>query len=432
MIRDSQTRRHFLQTAALAAATPLVRSGGLDRALPFQNNGVSHLPTDSNYWNTMADQYDVDRSVINLENAYWGIMARPVEAAYIERSRFVNRTNVVYVRDGLTERPYTRDLVGVRQRIASALGCTADEIAPTRSGTEALQNLIVNYSKLAPGDGVIYADLDFDAMQFAMEYLAAKRGATVVRFAIPEPAHRSNVLEAYDSVLRTAVRPKLLLLTHVSHRTGLVLPVAEIARMARERGVDVILDAAQSWGQIDFQIGDFDVDFAGFSLHKWIGAPLGTGFLYIKKSRLQNIAPHFDNRDFPADDIRARVLTGTTNFAALLTVPVALDFHLRIGAADKERRLRHLRDYWVTRIRDLKSVEVLTPDDPLLHVGVTSFRIKGKAAIWVQQTLLTKYGIFTAARKGITKGDAVRVTPSLYNREPEVDRLVIALREMSV
>ena len=163
-----------------------------------------------------------------------------------------------------------------------------------------------------------------------------------------------------------------------------------------------------------------------------MGAPLGTGFLYIKASRLGDIDPHFENRDWPAEDIRARVLTGTTNFASLLSVPAALDFHTRIGAARKESRLRFLRDYWVNRVQQFKDIEALTPNDPTLHAGVTSFRLNGKPAMWVQQRLLNKYGILTAARKGITKGDAVRVTPALFTRESDLDRLVVALKEMAV
>ncbi|MFX7800673.1 aminotransferase class V-fold PLP-dependent enzyme, partial [Acinetobacter baumannii] len=81
----------------------------------------------------------------------------------------------------------------------------------------------------------------------------------------------------------------LLLLTHVSHRTGLVMPVAEIVRMAKARGIDCIVDAAHSWGQLDIKVGDLEADFVGFNLHKWIGAPLGIGFLYIKKDRLDSI-----------------------------------------------------------------------------------------------------------------------------------------------
>ena len=298
-------------------------------------------------------------------------------------------------------------------------------------GTEALQNLIVNYNELAAGDSVIYSDLDFDAAQFAMNFLVERRGVVVSRFDIPEPASRERILESYDRILLTTPRAKLLLLTHISHRTGLLMPVAEITRMAHDRGVDVILDAAQSWGHVDFKLRDLGVDFAAFSLHKWIGAPLGTGCMYIRAERLPAIDAHFQNGDWPSSDIRARVLTGTTNFASLLTVPDALSFHLSIGPAQKEARLRYLRDYWVDRVREIKSIEILTPNDPLLYGGITSFRIKGtESAAWVQKTLVQKYGILTAARTGIAKGDAVRVTPALYTTEADLDRLARALTEI--
>lgn len=282
---------------------------------------------------------------------------------------------------------------------------------------------------------MLYADLDFDAMQFAMDALAQRRRARLVRFEIPEPATRANFLEIYQRMLSTTARPKLLLLTHISHRTGLVMPVAQIAAMARRFGAGVVVDVAQSWGQIDFRIADLNADFAGGSLHKWIGAPLGTGFLYIKEDRLKDIDPHLANRDFPAEDIRARVLTGTSDFAAQLTVPDALRFQAGIGPAAKEARLRYLSNYWTRAAKDIDGLQILTPEDPALHAGIASFRFRGKGSSAevrrLHQTLAGKYRILTAARKGIARGDAIRVTPSLYNTETELDALVTALREIS-
>jgi isopenicillin-N epimerase len=358
-------------------------------------------------------------------------MARPVETAYLERIRFVNRVNVVYVRDAYPAALFSEDLEKTREKIAAALGCAAHEIALTRSGTEALQNLIVNYNRLTPGDSVLYSDLDFDAMQFAMDFLAQRRGVNIVRFNIPEPASHANILETYERVLRTANRPKLLLLTHISHRTGLVMPIAEIAAMAKKRGVETIVDAAQSWGQLDFKVADLNSDFIGFSLHKWIGSPLGTGCLYVKASRLKDIDPHFENRDWPQADIRSRVLMGSSNFAGFLTVPNALAFHTSLGPKHKEARLRHLRDYWVERVRDIKNIEIITPDHPSLHAGITAFRCKGMVAPSLQNQLAVKYRILTAARKGIAQGDAVRVTPALNTLEPDLDQFVSALRDIS-
>jgi isopenicillin-N epimerase len=425
-------RRTFLRATASVAAGLVPTSAvaaGVDDLPAAPTGGAEQVAADTAYWQRISTEYDVDRSVTNLENAYWGIMSRPVEAAYLERTRFVNRVNVTYVRNASVSQLYTTDMDDVRRRIAEALGCSAGEIAPTRSGAEALQNLFVNYKGLKAGDAVIYADLDYDSTQRTIHWLAERRGVTVVPFNVPEPASRANILEAYDRILRTTPRAKLLLVTHLSNRTGLVMPVADIARMARERRVDVILDAAQTIGHVDFRIGDLGVDFAGFSLHKWIGAPLGTGCLYIKASRLQDISPHLGNE--PDNDVLARVFPGTTNFASLLTVPDALTFQARLGGVPrKEARLRYLRNYWVTRVRELENVEILTPDDPALHAAVTSFRLKGTPAAAVQKALLGRYHILTVARTGIAKGDAVRVTPALYNTEPDLDRLVTALREL--
>ena len=171
----------------------------------------------------------------------------------------------------------------------------------TRGATEAMQNLIVNYNRLQPGDSVLYADLDYDSMQFAMEWLKDRRGVGVFKIALPEPATRQAILDAYAKAISETPKLRLILLTHLSHRTGLVIPVKEIAAMARERNIDVILDAAHSWGQLEFDIADLGVDFIGFNLHKWIGAPVGLGFLYIRKGRLDINRPALWRRQFRSE-----------------------------------------------------------------------------------------------------------------------------------
>ena len=197
-----------------------------------------------------------------------------------------------------------------------------------------------------------------------MEWLKDRRGVGVFKIALPEPATRQAILDAYAKAISETPKLRLILLTHLSHRTGLVIPVKEIAAMARERNIDVILDAAHSWGQLEFDIADLGVDFIGFNLHKWIGAPVGLGFLYIRKGRLDSIDRHFGDGSFDRNDIRTRVHTGTSNFAAILTLPFALKFHEAIGTPAKAARLRFLRDRWVAKARALPNVEVLTPDEP--------------------------------------------------------------------
>jgi selenocysteine lyase/cysteine desulfurase len=391
----------------------------------FARSGDS-IAQDRAFWQQVASLYDVDRTMANLENGYWGIMSRPVLAEYLHQTEKINQQNTAYART-----TFGADSDAVVGALAAVADVGTDEIAITRGATEALQNLIVNYNRLQPGDSVLYADLDYDSMQFAMEWLKDRRGVGVFKMALPEPATRRAILDAYAKAISETPRLKLILLTHLSHRTGLVIPVKEIAAMARENNIDVILDAAHSWGQLDFNIADLGVDFIGFNLHKWIGAPVGLGFLYIRKGRLDAIDRHYGDGSFASNDIRTRVHTGTVNFAAVLALPLALKFHEAIGTPAKAARLRLLRDRWVDKARELPNIEVLTPDEPGLAAGITSFRVRTKGSREDNNALVAalrdRHKVLTVRRDGVTKGQCIRVTPALYTTEDEVDRFVAAL-----
>ena len=422
-------RRLFLKAAAATAATLAGTSHALTpppatQVLPNQ----PIAPTDP-VWREIQRMYELSPAITNLENGYWGAMPRPVLDAYLEKTLFINRYNTAYARTR-----YDEDADAVRASVAQAVGAEPEEIALTRGATEALQKLIAGYNKLQTGDVVMYADLDYDSMQYAMNWLKARRGVEVQTFAIPEPATHATVLETYRQVLATPGL-KLLLLTHLSHRTGLVMPVAEIARMARDKGVDIIVDAAHSWGQIDFDARDLGVPFIGFNLHKWISAPVGVGFMYIAKERLADIDLDLADEDYAADDIRARIHTGTSNFAAILTVPRALQLHQQISAAAKQARLTHLRNYWVDALRNNAKVQILTPDDPRMHAGITAFRFNNATSKEdnnaIVATLHDQHQVLTVRRGGIAAGHAIRVSPALYTTEHDLDRLVAALNAMS-
>jgi len=281
---------------------------------------------DESFWAKIAAQYDLPSGIIQLENGNWGVMSRPVLAAYERHQRMVNQQGSYY-----TRREYGPEFQKVRERIANVLGVTSEEIALTRNATEAMQALIGGYNRLRPGDAVLYADLDYDSMQAAMNWLRERRGVEVIRIALPEPASYQGLIDAYEKAFRDHPRIKLVLLTHLSHRTGLVLPVKEIVALARKHAADAIVDSAHAWGQIEFRPADLGVQFMGLNLHKWMGVPLGVGAMYIRRDRIADVDPFMANDEVPATDIRARVHTGTANFAAYLTVPDAFDFHEQVG-----------------------------------------------------------------------------------------------------
>jgi selenocysteine lyase/cysteine desulfurase len=412
------TRREFLGTASLAAAQ--LRSPGT----PEQ------VARDEAFWQRVASHYRISRAVTNLDNGYWGVMAQPVLDAYKANIDRVNAEGVYYIRNA-----YVTDLEAARARVAAALGADAGEVAFTRGATEAMQVLIGGYNRLKAGDAVLYADLDYPGMQYAMNWLTSRRGVRVARFVMPEPATRQNILDAYAAALDANPDVRMMLVTHCSHKTGLIVPVSEIVALARARGVDVLVDAAHSWGQVELTVGGLGADFVGFTLQKWIAGPVGLGAVYIRKGRLAAIDPMMGDEDHPPDSVLSRVHSGTVNFAAALTAPAALDFHDSIGAGNKAARLRYLRDRWVTAVRGMRAVQILTPDDRDLAAGITSFRLNGGVTSDQNQrlieTLRNRYGLFTARRTGIARGDCVRVTPAVYNSAADVDSLAAAIKELA-
>jgi isopenicillin-N epimerase len=380
-------------------------------------------------WDRIAREYDVTREVVQLEHGNWGMMARPVLATYRATVERVNRDTSYYAR-----RTMVGDIETARATMANAMGAAVDEMTFTRNATEAMKALILQYNPLKPGDAVLYADLDYDSMQASMDSLAARRGVRVIKIALPEPATRQSLVDAYRTAFDANPAIKMTLLTHVSHRTGLVLPVAEIATIARQRGIDALVDAAHGVGQLDFRLPDLKADFVGINLHKWIGAPLGVGALYIRRERIAAIDP--DPAESPrSTDIRTRVHTGTVDYAAQLTVPAALAFQAAIGGARREARLRALRDRWVRALRDLPQVQILTPDDPRLHCAITSFRLRERTShddnFALAKALLDKHRIFTVARDGLASGSCVRVTPALATRLSDMDALAVAIRSLT-
>ncbi|MEU4345046.1 aminotransferase class V-fold PLP-dependent enzyme [Nocardia sp. NPDC023852] len=434
----SVSRRRLLTGLGAGAVAPGIlrgdhsKDGGSDitPVVAPSGRGLDEIARDERFWTTVANQYPVTPQVINLENGYYGIMPAPVRREYLRNMDRLNQLNSYLLRT-----TYKAELEHIRERLAAAAGVSAEEVTLTRGGTEALQNLIAGYNRLRPGDAVMYADLDYHSCQYAVNALRHRRGVEIVRIVIPEPPTRQAVLDTYSRALRDHPRVRLLLLSHMNNRTGLVVPVREIVAMARERDVDVIVDAAHSWGQLDFTIPDLDVEFAGFSLHKWINAPLGAGFLYVRKNRLADIDAAFADETYPAGDIRSRVHSGTLDVAAFLTLPTALDCHEALGASVKEARLRYLRNRWVDQVRQIDNLEILTPDDSSMYGAITSFRLSGRTSQADNEAiagyLLDTYRIFTVRRGGVAGGDCVRVTPAQFTPTGHVDQLATALHDVA-
>ena len=422
----STSRRTFIKSATACAPAALLGNAAVAARAAQPATLPASIPVEE--W---PAQFDVAPGIINLENAYWGMMPRSTAAVYAEKTAYVNCYNSIWGRGVLPGDNSLADFRAARVALAAMMHCDVDEVAVTRSGSEGLQSLIVNYRNIKAGDAMICCDLDYDSTLDAVKFLGDHRGVTIVRFDMPEPATEANILQAYEDALKSTPNAKLMLVTQVSHRTGLVTPVKQIVAMARARGVDCIVDIAHGVACLDFTLPDLDCDFAAWSVHKWTMAPLGLGAMYIRKSRIDDIDVSYDSHDLPDKDITARVPSGVTNFPAILTIPAAVDFYKATGGKRREDHLRALRDRWAHAVRDLPNVEITVPDDPARYCAITSFRLRGMHTVAdaqrAQHRLFDKHRIHTIWRTGVAKGPVIRVTPGLYNTLADSDALAAAL-----
>jgi selenocysteine lyase/cysteine desulfurase len=381
------------------------------------------LAEDEKFWAEIRGKYKVTPDYINLENGYFSMQSEPVLEGFIARVREVNLEGAHYMRVRAVD-----DKLRVRTRLAKMAGCSPEELIITRNTTESLDTIIAGYD-WKPGDEAIMAVQDYGAMRDMFKLQGARRGLVSITLTLPNlPQSDDEIVQLYANAITPKTR--LLMCCHVVNITGQVLPVAKIADMAHAKGVDVMVDGAHAFAQLDYVIPDTHADYYGASLHKWLGTPIGSGILYVKKEKIKGLWPIFSDYTVPDDDIRKLNHTGTHPSANDLGIEPAMDFHEAIGIQRKEARLRYLQAYWTSRVRGTPNIILNTPEDPKRTCAIANVAIKGMTPAELSKTLLDKYRVYTVA---ITTPAVMgaRITPHLFTTTKEFDVLVSALKEIA-
>jgi selenocysteine lyase/cysteine desulfurase len=381
------------------------------------------LAADEDYWSVIQQAYTVNPNMVNLNNGGVSPSPRVVQEAVERFNQLSNEAPSYYM-----WRILDQGREPVRYKLATLAGCSPNEIAINRNATEALNTVIFGYPFKA-GDEVIGTKQDYPNMIQAYRQRALRDGILYTQLSFDFPIEDDHsIVAAFEKAITP--RTKLIHITHIINWVGQIMPVKKIAAMAHARGIEVIVDGAHSFGLLDFKIPDLECDYFGTSLHKFLSAPIGSGMLWIHANKIEKIWPLLCNDKPLSNDIRKFETLGTRSFPIEQGIGEAVNFHMAIGPKRKEERVRYLKNYWATKAAQIPGVKIHTSLKDKYACGICGVTIDGMTPAALDGALYTNYKIHTV---GIVWENisCVRITPHVYTRLEDLDKLVAALTEIA-
>jgi isopenicillin-N epimerase len=273
----------------------------------------------------LAHHWTLDPTVDFLNHGSYGATPRPVQAA---QQRWRDRMEAEPVR--FFSHDLEPALDAARAALAAFLGCEPQDLALVPNATAGTSSVLRSL-RFAPGDELLTTDHAYNAARNAMEFVAERDGARVVVASVPFPLSSSQ--QVTDALLHCVTpRTRLAVVDHITSATALVWPLRELVAELAAHGVETLIDGAHAAGQVPLSIPELGASFYAGSLHKWVSAPKGAGFLWVRRDRQPAIHPlaisHGAN-SARTDRSRFRLefdWTGTADPSAHLAVPDAIRF----------------------------------------------------------------------------------------------------------
>src|SRR5882724_3323457 len=345
---------------------------------------AAEVAADEGYWRDIQQAFTLDRTIINLNNGYTCPSPRVVHEALKRYLDVSNQAPIHFMWNQLEP-----NVEQVRRKLAVEVGCDMEELAITRNASEGLQIVQLGID-LQAGDHVVTTNQDYGRMLDTWDQRVRRDKIAVTKIAFPVPT--TNISELTDRITR-AITPKtkVIHICHITNLTGQLFPVRDIARMARARGIQTIVDGAHAFAHFPFKVRDLEVDYYGTSLHKWMLAPVGTGFLYVRRENIAKVWPLTPAAASKAKDIRKFEEVGTHPAANHNAIAEALTFHQAIGTERKAARLRYLTDRWATRLEKHPRVKILSSRQMGQAWGLGNVALEGVDVSKAYDFLWSKY-----------------------------------------
>ena len=409
----------FRGFAALAGAPVIHHKNAKARETFIQRDGNT---LDERFWPFVREQFPLTRERVYLNTG--GLGASP----YAVIDAVVSRINEL---EKICETGHSEQLwSSIKQKAAALLGCDAEEIAYTRNATEGI-NIVCNGLPLKRGDEVITTT--HEHVGNAVPWLARqKRDGIVIKLFEPSTKSAPENLDRIERLI--SKRTRLISVPHATTTTGQVLPVKEIAALAKAKNFWFFIDGAQTAGMLNFNLREIGCDAYATSGHKWLLGPKGTGLLYVRKDRLDTIqALEVGAYSDKSHDLQTGELTlhptaqryeyGTVSTPIFAGLGAAIDFLMKIGMENVWARDAALSTALLNGLQEIPPVAILSPLNPAERSAMIAFKMKNIEYLKLQSFLAEKYKLRT---RGVGEGgvNALRISWHIYNSFEEVNRVL--------
>jgi selenocysteine lyase/cysteine desulfurase len=424
------SRRKAIKSLGITALSLPAFSGNTKAA---SSTAILSLPSpnDPSFWQGVRDQYMLAKDKVFFNPGTIGVMPRVVVDRVTKHMNYM-ATNVAdwAYKDDNAERFITgyQHLLFIRTKVAKLLNCDAKEIALTDNTTHAM-SYIAQGLELKPGDEIITSNQEHGGGISSWMVREKRDGAKVKIIELPKPIHSKE--EVIDLIVKSFTpKTKVLMLSHIISGSGAILPAREICAEAKRRGIFTVLDGAQTTGHIKVDLSDIDCDAYVGCFHKWMGAPAGTGYMYVKPEYIKNIwttvaSYRWDNHDDEGFRFTQR---GTGNFSMIEGLDAALDFYFQIGPERAYERIKFLGDRLRAGLRKINKVKIYSPDDNAMCSGITVYNIDGYTGTKLQDAFWEK-----ARMRPRASGDVfgVRHCTHIFNSPEEIDQVLTIVKQLA-
>jgi len=439
MIRDPDTgtnrfhplhsRRRFLKLLGGASAAGVMAVEELNAAVYESvarlNASLSHQESpDGAYWEALKKHYLFQDGLIMMNNGTVGPMPQPVFNTLTD-SFHVQCTSPCDVYGTFGARREES-----RTKVARFLGADPDEVVLTRNTTEGM-NFVANGLQLNPGDEILLSDMEHPAGIHPWRLKAERYGVvlTEAKIGLP-PASVDEFVGTFEAALTP--RTRVISVSHTVFISGLIAPIKELSEMAHRHGVLVLADSAHGPGMLDLDLHDMGVDFLAASPYKWLGAPCGTGILYVRREAQERLWPTIANSGWDTDQGAARLETlGQRADPLVFALGEAVDFQTRVGKERIHRRIHSLATGLKEGLTEIPGVRLHTSMDDYLSCGLTAFSMEGVDPENLVNYLRERYNLVIRTIGSEDRGTrGVRVSTHIFVSGEDVEKVLEGVRDV--